>query len=283
MNYRHHFHAGNHADVLKHVLLVRLLRALQRKEAGLLYLETHAGRGAYALDAAASGDSLARRPEHPDGIGRLWPRTDPPEAVADYLALVRAFDGGAGAAPRRYPGSPRLARLLARPQDRLALCERHPEEFEALRAEFAGEPRVSLHLRDGYEAPAAFLPPPERRALVLVDPPFEDEAEWDSVGAALEEGLRRFPSGVYAVWHPLTERAAPEFFLGRLRTLAAPALGVELDVGGDGPGLRGSGLIVLNPPWRIEDEVGPAVDFLAAALGREGRGRGAVRWLVPRR
>src|SRR3954464_9405613 len=129
MNYRHHFHAGNFADVMKHVLLVRLIRALQKKEKGFLYLDTHAGRGRYDLEAAAMGDTTARKPEWPDGIGRLWSRTDTPDAVAGYLALVRDFDrqrGNLTAAPRYYPGSPWLARLLARPVDRLALWEKQP-------------------------------------------------------------------------------------------------------------------------------------------------------------
>ena len=133
MNYRHHFHAGNFADVMKHVLLVQLFRALQKKEKGLLYLDTHAGRGSYDLAAAAKGDSRAREPEWPDGIGRLWAQRDLPPPLAEYVTLVRQFDhdrGNRDALPRFYPGSPGIARLLARAQDRLALCEKHPEEFQ---------------------------------------------------------------------------------------------------------------------------------------------------------
>lgn len=147
MNYRHQFHAGNFADVMKHALLVQLVRALQRKERGFLYLDTHAGRGRYDLAAAAQGDSLARAPEWPAGVGRLWQESDLPEALREYQSLVQAFDRQAGnleREPRFYPGSPLIVRALARPQDRLLLCEQHPAECAALRAEFARDRRVSV-------------------------------------------------------------------------------------------------------------------------------------------
>src|SRR4051812_19192262 len=164
MNYRHQFHAGNFADVMKHVLLVRLLRALQKKEKGFLYLDTHAGRGSYDLEAAATGDSLARRPEWPDGIGRMWTRDDLPPPAAEYVAMVRDFDrqrANLESAPRFYPGSPWFARTVQREQDRLALCEKHPAECGALRTEFMFTPRAAVHEMDGYAAIRAMLPPLE--------------------------------------------------------------------------------------------------------------------------
>ncbi|HTQ30043.1 MAG TPA: 23S rRNA (adenine(2030)-N(6))-methyltransferase RlmJ [Opitutaceae bacterium] len=287
MNYRHAFHAGNFADVFKHALLVQLIRALQRKEAGFLYLDTHAGRGRYDLAAAARGDTLLRRPEWPDGIGRLWAGEALPAALADYVALVREFNrdnGGDPAAPRFYPGSPRLAHRLARPQDRLALCVRHPEEGAALRAEFARARRMSVQETDGYAALRAMLPPPERRALVLIDPSFEAPDEFAQIAAALREGLRRLPAGVFAIWHPLTQRARTEELTAELLALKLPpTLALELAVAGEGAGLkmRGCGMVVVNPPWQFE---GLTEGFLPALAGMLAQAPGAgatLRWLVP--
>ena len=285
MNYRHAFHAGNHADVFKHALLVRLVRFLQRKETPFLFLDTHAGRGRYDLSLAAEGDSRARPPEWPGGIGRLWDRADAPEPVQDYLQLVRGFNraqGGEGAAPRFYPGSPRLAREISRPQDRLELWEKHPEECAALRAEFVREGRVAVHEADGFGALRACLPPRERRALVLIDPPFESQGEWSSVCAALAEGMERLPGGTFALWYPLTERARPDEFLSSVRSLGAASFAAELLIDPQGQGFRGSGVAVVNPPWQFEGEAGVIADYLAKALARDEKAEATVRWIVPR-
>jgi len=287
MNYRHHYHAGNFADVMKHALLVALLRALQRKPRGFLYLDTHAGRGGYDLEAAATGDSLGRLPEWPDGIGRLWGASEAmPAAVADYLEVVREFDrrgGSLGATPRFYPGSPAIAHALARPVDRLACCEMHPAECAALRHELGGLPRVGIQAMDGYAALRGLLPPAERRALVLIDPPFEAQDEFARIAAALREGLRRMPAAVIAVWYPLTARARADDFLAEVKVLAPPsALGCELNVAGEASELKlkGCGLLVVNPPWQFEGEARGILDFLAPLL-RRGPGAGArVDWLV---
>ncbi|HEY5078387.1 MAG TPA: 23S rRNA (adenine(2030)-N(6))-methyltransferase RlmJ [Opitutaceae bacterium] len=285
VNYRHAYHAGNHADVFKHALLVRLVRSLQKKEAPFLFVDTHAGRGRYDLSLAAEGDSRSRAPEWPDGIGRLWDRSDAPAAVLDYLKVVRGFDraqGNLAGAPRYYPGSPRLVREIGRPADRLELWEKHPDECAALRSEFKGERRVAVHEADGYGALRACLPPRERRALVLVDPPFESQGEWASIGLALAEGMARLPGGTYAAWYPLTERAKPDEFLSSLRSLGAPSLCAELLVDAEGPGLRGSGVVVVNPPWQFEGDAGEIADYLSAVLSRGGRPHASVRWIVPR-
>jgi 23S rRNA (adenine2030-N6)-methyltransferase len=296
MNYRHHFHAGNFADVAKHALLVRLVRGLQRKPKGCLLLDTHAGRGEYDLTLASTGDTLARQPEFPGGIGRLWNRTDVPETLVEYLALVRDFDrsrseglgitssltGRSEASPRFYPGSPRLLSLLARPEDRLALCEKHPEECEALRISFFRDKRVSVQEIDGYRAPAAMLPPPEKRALVLIDPPFEDADEGRRIVGALRDGLRRLPAGTFAVWYPLTARARVESFFEELGVLSLPpTLAVEILVDPDSPKMRGSGLLMVNPPWQFEREAGPLAEFLAEALAQASGAGALLRWLVP--
>jgi 23S rRNA (adenine2030-N6)-methyltransferase len=291
MNYRHHFHAGNFADVMKHVLVQRLMQALQKKEKGFLYLDTHAGRGRYDLAVAATGDSLARKPEWPEGIGRLWarPAGELPSALAEYLALVRDFDRDAGnlaATPRFYPGSPWIARRQARPVDRLALCEKHPAECAALRADLAGTGGVSVHEMDGYVSLRAMLPPPERRALVLIDPPFEAQDEFAQIARALQEGLARFPSGVFAVWYPLTGRARVDEFFAAVRALEPPpTIACELAIAGESSELKmkGCGLLVINPPWQFDAEARPILDFLAGALAQAPGGGGRADWLVRER
>lgn len=289
MNYRHHFHAGNFADAMKHALLVRLVRALQRKPKGFLYLDTHAGRGAYDLERAAQGDALARAPEWPEGIGRLWTQADLPAVLAEYVELIRRHDRAQGnltAEPRFYPGSPLLVQMLARPVDRLALCELHPAECDALLTSMPLRARVTVQALDGYIAPRALLPPPERRALVLIDPPFEAQDEFARIATALSEGLERLPAGVFAVWYPLTERARVDAFAERLRALDLPPTAVfELAVAGENAGLkmRGCGLVVVNPPWQFEAEVMPAMHALAGLLAQGPGAAAECHWLVPER
>ncbi len=293
MNYRHQFHAGNFADVMKHVLLGQLIQSLQRKEKGFLLLDTHAGRGSYDLTAAQTGLTQQRTPEHPGGIGRLLaePGTrrglEPtPAMVSNYVAAVRAFDrarGNLGVELRFYPGSPWIARGLLRPQDRLALCELQEYEVLALRAAFAGEARTSVHELDGYTALRAMLPPPEKRALVLIDPPFEAQDEWARLVSGLRGALRRFPSGVYAIWYPLTERARLDAFATELLALQPPpTLVAELAIAGEASGLRlrGCGLVILNPPWQFDREAQSVLAWLARALALDDGARGEVRWLV---
>jgi 23S rRNA (adenine2030-N6)-methyltransferase len=297
VNYRHHYHAGNFADVLKHTVLLALVGGLQRKEKGFLFLDTHAGRGAYDLSEAEHGDSLAREPEWPEGIGRL--ETPAPEGrpapVEDYLAAVRAFAearggvlapaGGDAAVMRRpYPGSPWLVYGRLRLQDRMLLYERHPEEHAALAAEFARVTRVRVAAEDGYGAIRANLPPRERRALVLIDPPFEAMDEFAHITAALGEGLRRLPSGTFAVWYPLTERARVDDFLAGLTELALPpSWTIELNVVGmeDPRRMKGCGVLVLNPPWQLDRVLSPVASWLAETLGQTPAAQGTLRWIVP--
>lgn len=287
MNYRHRYHAGNFADVWKHALLLPLIRGLQRKEKGFLFLDTHAGRGRYDLSVSAHGDSLLRKPEYPDGIGRLWSATDLAPGLTEYVNLVKHFDRGEGnvsADPRFYPGSPWLAQMLMRTQDRLALCELHPDEFNALRESFSGVRDVSVHELDGYTAVRAMLPPLERRALVLIDPPFEEKDEFARVVSAIRESLRRMPAVTLAVWYPLTERAGADAFLDQVAMSAAqPCFAAELTIAGPGSALRmkGCGLLVVNPPWQIEDVLKPIVTDLASRLAQEPGGSGRLTWIVP--
>jgi 23S rRNA (adenine2030-N6)-methyltransferase len=261
MNYRHAFHAGNFADCLKHALLVWIVRALGRKPAAFRVLDTHAGAGAYDLESAEA----QRGGEWQAGIGRLRDIVDGP--LADYAALAR--DVGASGA---YPGSPALVRALLRPEDRLACVELHPEEHAALRARFGADPRVSVHRRDGWEALRALTPFPERRGLVLMDPPFERPGEFERLSAGLVLVARRFRGAVQAAWYPVKHRAPVREFhaavaASGLRNVVAAELWLREPT--DPARLNGCGLLVANPPWGFEDA---ARGILAALLERLGTG-----------
>lgn len=289
MNYRHHYHAGNYADVFKHLVLVRLVRAMQRKEKGFLYLDTHAGRGGYDLTVApVLPDGRERAPEWPAGIGRLVGRTGLHPGIDEYLALVEQYNvrkGTTGQSPGHYPGSPWIVELLARPQDRLVLCELREDDAEALEYEFGRTERVTVRTMDGYTALKALLPPPERRALVLIDPPFEAKDEFAAVLTGLREALRRFPGGTYAVWYPVTERARADEFHKAVRELAVPALAAEQAVAGDSSAVRmkGCGLVILNPPWKISEELTALLPKLAEALRIEEGAGARTFWVVSER
>jgi 23S rRNA (adenine2030-N6)-methyltransferase len=287
MNYRHAFHAGNFADVFKHVLLGSLITAMQRKEKPFLHLDTHAGRGRYDLAASARGDSLERTPEWPDGIGRLWEHGELPAPVARYVDAVRAFNrrNGAGdGALRFYPGSPVFAADWLRDTDRIAATEALGDECTALRKEIGARPRTVVKMQDGYEALRAFLPPLERRALVLVDPPFEATDEFERVGQGMRDALSRLSSAVVCVWYPLTVRSPVGGFLAAVRDARlAPSMNVTFAVHAEGQAgrLNGCGMLILNPPWQIEQEIALSVDFLHPLLAREPGARAGIEWLVP--
>jgi 23S rRNA (adenine2030-N6)-methyltransferase len=266
MNYRHGYHAGNFADVLKHTALCELLRLLTAKDKKLFVLDTHAGAGGYDL----SSSQARRTGEAEAGIVRLagLPRAGMPAAVARYLAAVTAYDrkfGPAGGQLRRYPGSPRLVRAALRPGDRFIACELHPEEALLLKREFAGDRAVEVRQADGYKALKALLPPFERRGLVLIDPPFEVPDEYEHLLRALRQGVRRFATGCYAIWYPIKDDAAAAF----AADLAAfKPLVLQLRLGDIAPGkLAACGLAVINPPWRFEEAMRDALSWIAAQLG----------------
>ena len=288
MNYRHLYHAGNFADVFKHVLLLQLVRAMQRKEKGFLYLDTHAGRGDYDLSATTTlPDGRERPPEWTAGIGRIWAEGNPPSLLADYLAAVRACNARHGAsesALHYYPGSPWIAQTQLRMQDRAALCELREDDAEALAQDFCNHPNVSVQPMDGYTALRAMLPPREKRALVLIDPPFESPTEFADILSGLRGALRRFPSGVYALWYPLTDRARSDWFQQDLLALGLPpTLVAELQIASDSSVVRmkGCGLLVLNPPWQIEAEVRAVLPALVERMKLDDGASVRVHWLVP--
>ncbi len=287
MNYRHHFHAGNFADVMKHVLLVRLVSAMQRKEKGFLYLDTHAGRGSYDLADASRGDTLERAPEWPDGIGRLWGQTEGIGITRDYLKIVRDFEAERGndeATPRFYPGSPVIVARMMREQDRMLLCERQPDECDELDIAMGRQSRCSVQARDGFRSLRATLPPPEKRALVLIDPPFESSDEFMEIAKALKEGLRRLPQGVFAIWYPITQRARVNGFFREIQGVdLPPTVAVELTIAGEDAGIkmRGCGLLIVNPPWQFEAEVAADLAELTERLAQAPGGASHFDWLVP--
>jgi 23S rRNA (adenine2030-N6)-methyltransferase len=254
VNYRHAFHAGNFADCMKHALLVWCVQAMQRKATGVMLLDTHAGIGRTDL----SGATPNRTGEYRAGIARLL--ADPPELLAEYLALVRA------AGENIYPGSPELLLALARKQDRVVLNEMHPEDAAVLRRLYRG--RAAVHERDAYEAWPALLPPPERRALVLVDPPYEATDEFDRLPQALQLAHRKFPAAVTLLWYPIKSRAAPRALhdavkLSGLSDVVAAELWLREPT--DAARLNGCGVLVVNPPYGFTEAAG---EILAALLPR---------------
>lgn len=281
MNYRHAFHAGNHADVLKHVVLLALCDALTAKPAPCFALDTHAGRGRYRLDA----DAAQRTGEALEGFSRLLAERPSDPLLRRYLDAVAACRAAHG--PSAYPGSPWLLAHALREQDRIACCELQPEEAAVLREHFAGDPRVAVHQRDGYDAVRALLPPKHgelryARGLVLVDPPYEAQlAEFDAALAALREGLARWPQGMFALWYPVKQRRALAPFLRAAERLPAKsALVAELLVRPDDSPLRmnGSGLLVLNAPWRLDAQLATCLPALRTAIGDDGADT-RVEWL----
>jgi 23S rRNA (adenine2030-N6)-methyltransferase len=284
MNYRHAFHAGNHADALKHVVLLALCESLAAKPAPCFALDTHAGRGLYRLH----GEDALRTGEAAGGVARLRRGADP--AIDRYLDAIDACRAAHGA--DACPGSPWLLAQALRAQDRIACCELQPEEAQALKANFVGDARVAVHARDGYAAIKALLPPKVgeqrfARGLVLVDPPYEAQlAEFDAAFAALREGLARWPQAVFALWYPIKQRRALQPMLREAAALPAKSVLIaELLVRADDSPLRmnGSGMLLLNPPFGIEERLPATLAALRAMLEEDaGRGDAALAWLKPR-
>jgi 23S rRNA (adenine2030-N6)-methyltransferase len=276
--YRHHFHAGNFADVFKHALLVRLLVALAAKAKPFCYVDTHAGVGRYDL----THPWAQKNAEFRDGIARLWERRDLPAALAPYMAAVRAENPDGKL--RFYPGSPRLARGFLRPGDRMVLSELNKTDVAALGELFARDRQVTVHLMDGYQSLKAHLPPPERRGLVLLDSSFDRAGEFRRVAGAIAAAHARWATGVYAVWYPLMEPPAMRAFeRDVLATGIRKILQLELAVRPERwtATLRGCGMLAVNPPFRFDGEAKPLLEWLWRALAPAGEGGERVVWLAP--
>lgn len=280
MNYRHSYHAGNFADVFKHVQLTLLLQALRRKESPFCYLDTHAGTGRYDLQ----GTTAQKTGEYLQGVMRFWLRDGVIESApaADYLAAVRALNPDGEL--RYYPGSPRIARHFLRPQDRMVLMELHPEDAVFLKREFRGDKQVHVHCADGYTGLKAFLPPPEKRGLVLIDPPFEDGNEFERLTDGLRIAYQRWPTGILALWYPLKDNDHVHHFHRQLVASGMRKLllvEMHLHAHPSVNTLYGCGMIIVNPPWQMDEKLRVLLPQLLASLQPGGEGKTRVEWLVP--
>lgn len=279
LSYRHSFHAGNHADVLKHIVLMLILENLKLKDKGFYYLDTHAGVGRYQL----SSDEAEKTGEYKEGIGRLWERTDLPQEISHYVDLIKNLNFGAKAL-RYYAGSPLIAAQLLRPQDRALLTELHPRDFPLLRNNFKEFKNVSVKCDNGFQQLKATLPPKERRGLVLIDPPYELKEDYDLVVKAAEEGYKRFATGTYAIWYPVVLRQQTKrIFKGLQASGIRKILKIELAVRPDSDqrGMTASGMAVINPPWTLENQMKAMLPYLVKTLVPEGTGSWTVEWITP--
>ena len=280
MNYRHAFHAGNFADVFKHSILLGLLESQKQKQSAFCYFDTHAGRGRYDLRS----EEAAKTREYAGGVQRLLASTRLPTALHIYVNLVRALNNGQGSELTVYPGSPLLASLVMREQDRAILCELQPDEATALKALFRGDARFSVHERDGYEALKALTPPKQKRGVVLIDPPFEAQVgEFLQIEGALAAALARWPNATYAVWYPikLRQHIVPFHRWIAERSGATSALVAELLIHPDNSALRlnGCGLAIVNPPYRFDRELEELLPVLRETLSQSRYGDQRIEWL----
>ncbi|MBS0584048.1 MAG: 23S rRNA (adenine(2030)-N(6))-methyltransferase RlmJ [Proteobacteria bacterium] len=281
MNYRHAFHAGNFADVFKHAILIGLLDALKTKPAPFCYIDTHAGAGRYDL----RHEEARKTGEFVDGVQRLLAAANLPDSLRPYFDLLRAANAAdANGHLNVYPGSPLIASLALRENDRIALCEVQDAETAALRKLFAGDRRVGVHQRDGYAALPGLVPPKERRGVVLIDPPFEaQEAEFRAIEAALANAHSHWPTGIYAIWYPikLHRQVLPfqRWFAARgIRKTLVAELMIDAD---DSPlRLNGCGMVIVNAPWQFDAWLARLLPDLQRLLARSPRASHRVEWLT---
>lgn len=279
MNYSHAFHAGNFADVMKHIIVTRLVEYLKKKDAAFRVIDTHAGIGQYDLTGAIA----KRSPEWIDGIGKVLKGGLPQKAqvlVEPYLKVIAELNPGDKLAT--YPGSPLLIRKLFRPQDRLSALELHPEYAERLGKLFEGDVQVRVIHLDGWLSLNAHVPPKEKRGLVLVDPPFEERGEFERIVDGLVKAHTKFATGVYALWYPLKDTRAVHDFISALRDTGIPKMlraEVSIRPASNPPRLHGSGMILVNPPFTLEAELRVLLPALAQLLGDPGEGRHKLEWL----
>ena len=264
--YRHAFHAGNHADVLKHITLTLVLRYMNQKDKSYRMIDTHAGAGGYSLE----GQYAQKKGEYLQGVARLWERDDLPEAVADYMALVRQFNPDGML--EQYPGSPAFAQMLLRSQDQLRLFERHPTDHRILEAYLGGVRGAEVKDTDGFEGLKGQVPPSSRRAVVLMDPSYEGHGDYPKVVSSLREAILRFPEGVYMVWYPQVSKLEAAQLPRRLEGLAPKGwLHARLTVqqpDAQGFGLAGSGMFILNPPYTLHAQLLEVLPWLTEVLGQ---------------
>ena len=278
LSYRHSFHAGNHADVLKHIVQTLIIESLKEKEKPFLYLDTHAGAGRYQL----TNVHATRTGEYLEGIARLWQQEEVPELILPYLEAVGSLNTSDEL--RYYPGSPLLAAKLLREQDLLMLTELHPTDFPLLRTEFSRDKRVRVCREDGFGQLKSKLPPVSRRGFALIDPPYELKQDYSAVVKGIVEGYKRFATGTYAIWYPVVHRQQIKRMLKDLEaTGIRKILQIELAVKPDSDqlGMTASGMIVINPPWKLASQMASILPWLHKTLVPEGTGHTLVEWVVP--
>ncbi|EOX4341058.1 23S rRNA (adenine(2030)-N(6))-methyltransferase RlmJ [Vibrio cholerae] len=277
LSYRHSFHAGNHADVLKHIVQSLILNSLQQKEKPFVYHDTHSGVGRYDLTHEWS----EKTGEYKQGIARVWQQDNIPAELDSYLDAIRQLNQGETL--RYYPGSPRVARAHLREQDRMVLTELHPSDYPLLEQEFHRDRQVSIYKEDGFARLKASLPPQERRGLVLIDPPYELAKEYRDVVQAIAQSYKRWATGIYAIWYPVVNRCDIDDMLEGLQGLGIrKILQIELGVAPDTNerGMTASGMIVINPPWTLESQMQTILPFLKQAIA-PATGHYKVEWVVP--
>lgn len=277
LSYRHSFHAGNHADVLKHIVQSLILNSLQQKEKPFVYHDTHSGVGRYDLTHEWSEKTY----EYKQGIARIWQQDNIPAELDSYLDAIRQLNQGETL--RYYPGSPRVARAHLREQDRMVLTELHPSDYPLLEQEFHRDRQVSIYKEDGFARLKASLPPQERRGLVLIDPPYELAKEYRDVVRAIAQSYKRWATGIYAIWYPVVNRCDIDDMLEGLQGLEIrKILQIELGVAPDTNerGMTASGMIVINPPWTLESQMQTILPFLKQAIA-PATGHYKVEWVVP--
>lgn len=277
LSYRHSFHAGNHADVLKHIVQSLILNSLQQKEKPFVYHDTHSGVGRYDLTHEWS----EKTGEYKQGIARVWQQDHIPAELDSYLDAIRQLNQGETL--RYYPGSPRVARAHLREQDRMVLTELHPSDYPLLEQEFHRDRQVSIYKEDGFARLKATLPPQERRGLVLIDPPYELAKEYRDVVRAIAQSYKRWATGIYAIWYPVVNRCDIDDMLEGLQGLEIrKILQIELGVAPDTNerGMTASGMIVINPPWTLESQMQTILPFLKQAIA-PATGHYKVEWVVP--
>ncbi|MBY8121205.1 23S rRNA (adenine(2030)-N(6))-methyltransferase RlmJ [Vibrio fluvialis] len=277
LSYRHSFHAGNHADVVKHIVQSLILSALQQKDKPFVYHDTHSGVGRYDLTHEWS----EKTGEYKQGIALLWQQTEVPEDIHSYLDAIKALNDDGEL--RYYPGSPRVARAHLRSHDRMVLTELHPSDYPLLEQEFHRDRQVAIFKEDGFARLKGSLPPKERRGLVLIDPPYELAKEYRDVVQAIAQSYKRWATGIYAIWYPVVNRCDIDDMIEGLQGLGIrKILQIELGVSPDTNerGMTASGMIVINPPWKLESQMQSILPFLKEAIA-PATGHYKVEWIVP--
>ncbi len=263
LSYRHAFHAGNFADVLKHFTLIQLIDYLQQKDKAVCYIDTHAGAGGYALNS----DYALKNSEFVSGIGKLWTQEVLPTALERYVSLIKSLN--VGKQLLRYPGSPLISKHLLRPQDRMVLFELHSTEIKLLHTLMKRDPRITVNHDDGLSNAIKLLPPKERRGLILIDPSYEMKTDYAQVVDTLEKMYKRFATGTYALWYPVIERRRIDKLENKLRLSGIKNMQLfELAIAADGvnSGMTACGMIVINPPWTLKAQMQEVLPYLVQQL-----------------